>query len=120
MLSRRLINHAQASDEAEASMITKLKEACGFEYTNKLSRMFQDMGVSSDLEKAFLDSLTERDSLGRPFPLCLSDHSRLLNPGFEHGKLASDCSRLTFQSPGRINKTVRTFPKFLHFKTLGS
>ena len=65
MLSRRLVNSTQASDEAEASMITKLKEACGFEYTNKLSRMFQDMGVSKDLEKAFLDSLTERDSLGR-------------------------------------------------------
>jgi cullin 1 len=68
MLSRRLVNSTQASDEAEASMITKLKEACGFEYTNKLSRMFQDMGVSKDLEKAFLDSLTERDSLGRILP----------------------------------------------------
>jgi len=65
MLSRRLVNSTQASDEAEASMITKLKEACGFEYTNKLQRMFQDMGVSKDLEKAFLDSLTDRDSLGR-------------------------------------------------------
>jgi cullin 1 len=68
MLSRRLVHSTQASDEAEASMITKLKEACGFEYTNKLSRMFQDMGVSKDLEKAFLDSLTERDSLGRISP----------------------------------------------------
>jgi len=65
MLSRRLVNSTQASDEAEASMITKLKEACGFEYTNKLQRMFQDMGVSKDLEKAFLDSLTDKDSLGR-------------------------------------------------------
>jgi cullin 1 len=65
MLSRRLVHSTQASDEAETSMITKLKEACGFEYTNKLSRMFQDMGVSKDLEKAFLESLTEKDSLGR-------------------------------------------------------
>src|SRR5579859_304982 len=68
MLSRRLVNATQASDEAETSMIGKLKEACGFEYTNKLSRMFQDMSVSRDLEKAFLDSLTERDSLGRSPP----------------------------------------------------
>jgi cullin 1 len=68
MLSRRLVNATQASDEAETSMIGKLKEACGFEYTNKLSRMFQDMSVSRDLEKAFLDSLTERDSLGRRPP----------------------------------------------------
>ena len=40
MLGKRLINGMSISDEAEASMITKLKEAAGFEYTNKLQRMF--------------------------------------------------------------------------------
>ena len=40
MLCKRLINSMSISDEAEASMITKLKEAAGFEYTNKLQRMF--------------------------------------------------------------------------------
>jgi hypothetical protein len=39
-LSKRLIHGVSASDEAEASMIAKLKEACGFEYTQKLQRMF--------------------------------------------------------------------------------
>jgi cullin 1 len=39
-LSKRLIYAVSASDEAESSMISKLKEACGFEYTNKLQRMF--------------------------------------------------------------------------------
>lgn len=39
-LSKRLIYAVSASDEAEASMISKLKEACGFEYTQKLQRMF--------------------------------------------------------------------------------
>jgi cullin 1 len=38
--SKRLIHGVSASDEAEASMISKLKEACGFEYKNKLQRMF--------------------------------------------------------------------------------
>ena len=42
-LSKRLIHGVSASDEAEASMISKLKEACGFEYTNKLQRMFTGM-----------------------------------------------------------------------------
>jgi cullin 1 len=41
MLARRLINAASASDDAEESMISKLKDACGFEYTSKLTRMFQ-------------------------------------------------------------------------------
>lgn len=34
-------------------MISKLKEACGFEYTNKLQRMFQDMQISKDLNSNF-------------------------------------------------------------------
>src|SRR5271167_3029772 len=90
MLSRRLVNSTQASDEAEASMITKLKEACGFEYTNKLSRMFQDMGVSKDLEKAFLDSLSDRDSLGRnPFIFLQLTSSGFFHFGVEYRLLAS-------------------------------
>lgn len=47
-LSKRLIHGASASDEAEASMISKLKEACGFEYTQKLQRMFTGKDISFD------------------------------------------------------------------------
>ncbi|KAI3639288.1 hypothetical protein MIR68_002818 [Amoeboaphelidium protococcarum] len=53
MLAKRLVYDASVSDEAEASMISKLKEACGFEYTNKLSRMFTDMSLSRDLNDGF-------------------------------------------------------------------
>lgn len=41
MLAKRLVQHMSASDDAESSMISKLKQACGFEYTSKLQRMFQ-------------------------------------------------------------------------------
>ena len=34
-------------------MISKLKQACGFEYTNKLQRMFQDISLSKDLNEMF-------------------------------------------------------------------
>jgi cullin 1 len=53
MLAKRLVQTTSASDDAETSMISKLKEACGFEYTNKLQRMFQDMQISKDLNSAF-------------------------------------------------------------------
>ena len=53
MLAKRLVQHMSASDDAEASMISKLKQACGFEYTSKLQRMFQDIGVSKDLNEKF-------------------------------------------------------------------
>ena len=58
MLAKRLVQHQSASDDAEASMISKLKQACGFEYTSKLQRMFQDIGVSKDLNDQFRRHLT--------------------------------------------------------------
>lgn len=58
MLAKRLVAHMSASDDAEASMISKLKQACGFEYTSKLQRMFQDIGVSKDLNEQFKRHLT--------------------------------------------------------------
>jgi cullin 1 len=45
-LSMRLVNLTSASDDSESSMITKLKESCGFEYTQKLTRMFQGMSAA--------------------------------------------------------------------------
>lgn len=53
MLARRLVHTSSSSDDAETSMISKLKEACGFEYTNKLQRMFQDMQISKDLNTGY-------------------------------------------------------------------
>ncbi|KAG8984440.1 hypothetical protein FRB95_009792 [Tulasnella sp. JGI-2019a] len=58
-LSKRLIHGVSASDEAEASMIAKLKEACGFEYTNKLQRMFTDMSLSKDLTDQFKEKMSQ-------------------------------------------------------------
>lgn len=68
MLARRLVHSNSSSDDAETSMISKLKEACGFEYTNKLQRMFQDMQISKDLNAGFkehtvgLDDSSQVDS----------------------------------------------------------
>ena len=61
MLAKRLVNHMSASDDAEASMISKLKQACGFEYTSRLQRMFQDIGVSKDLNENFKRHPTSTD-----------------------------------------------------------
>ncbi|PFH53934.1 hypothetical protein AMATHDRAFT_53605 [Amanita thiersii Skay4041] len=58
-LSKRLIYGVSVSDESEASMISKLKEACGFEYTTKLQRMFTDMSLSKDLTDQFKDRMQQ-------------------------------------------------------------
>jgi len=57
-LARRLVNHSSASDDAEAQMISRLKQSCGFEYTSKLQRMFQDIGLSKDLNDQFKTHLS--------------------------------------------------------------
>lgn len=70
MLAKRLVSHMSASDDAEASMLTKLKAACGFEYTSKLQRMFQDITVSKELNDVFKRHLEENeDSLGMDFSI---------------------------------------------------
>ncbi|CAF1020048.1 unnamed protein product [Rotaria sordida] len=62
MLARRLINQQSTSMDAEEFIVTKLKEICGYEFTAKLARMFQDMKVSNDLYIKFLDYLKSESS----------------------------------------------------------
>ena len=44
-------------DDAERSLIVKLKTECGYEFTPKLEGMFTDMKVSQDTRKGFYCSL---------------------------------------------------------------
>eukprot|EP00096_Caligus_rogercresseyi_P004166 TRINITY_DN1832_c0_g1_i2.p1 TRINITY_DN1832_c0_g1~~TRINITY_DN1832_c0_g1_i2.p1 ORF type:complete len:340 (-),score=77.05 TRINITY_DN1832_c0_g1_i2:645-1664(-) len=76
MLAKRLVQHMSASDDAEASMISKLKQACGFEYTSKLQRMFQDIGVSKDLNEKFKTHLVNSNE-----PLNIDFHIQVLTNG---------------------------------------
>jgi len=64
MLAKRLCHHMSASDDAEESMISKLKQACGFEYTSKLQRMFLDIGVSKGLNEKFKEYLRNKNPSG--------------------------------------------------------
>lgn len=53
MLCVRLIGNLSFSMDLEEAMINKMKEACGYEFTSKLSRMFTDINVSQGLSKRF-------------------------------------------------------------------
>lgn len=57
MLSRRLVHGTSASEDAEASMLSKLQEVCGTDYVAKLQSMFSDMRTSADLQTEFKDIL---------------------------------------------------------------
>merc|ERR550525_1951141 len=57
-LARRLLTGRSVSDEAEKSMISKLKSECGHQYTSNLEGMFQDMKLSEDIMKQYKNSFT--------------------------------------------------------------
>lgn len=101
MLAKRLVHHNSASDDAEASMISKLKQACGFEYTSKLQRMFQDIGVSKDLNEQFKAHLTNTEPLNIDFSI------QVLCSGswpFQQG--------CTFNLPSELERSYQRFTTF--------
>ncbi|XP_046743134.1 cullin-1 isoform X2 [Diprion similis] len=102
MLAKRLVQHMSASDDAEASMISKLKQACGFEYTSKLQRMFQDIGVSKDLNEQFRRHLV--------------NSTELLDIDFSIQVLSSGSwpfqQSFTFSLPTELERSVHRFTTF--------
>mmetsp|Transcript_25222 Transcript_25222/g.64092 ORF Transcript_25222/g.64092 Transcript_25222/m.64092 type:complete len:755 (+) Transcript_25222:109-2373(+) len=67
-LSKRLLYETSASEDAEKSMIAKLKMKCGAQFTSKLEGMINDLSLATDLQKEFrehCDGLQEgKSSMG--------------------------------------------------------
>ncbi|CAI9721271.1 cullin-1 [Octopus vulgaris] len=101
-LAKRLVLHTSASDDAEASMISKLKQACGFEYTSKLQRMFQDIGVSKDLNERFKKYLQASSQ-----PLDIDFSIQVLTSGSWPIQQAG-----SFNLPMELEKTFQRFTSF--------
>ncbi|KAJ4294759.1 ubiquitin ligase (cullin) of SCF [Collariella sp. IMI 366227] len=98
MLARRLVHSNSSSDDAETSMISKLKEACGFEYTNKLQRMFQDMQISKDLNAGFREHVQSLGTKGldSSYSILGTGFWPLTAPGTNFNppeEVAADCER---------------------------
>lgn len=52
-LAKRLLSGKTVSDDAERSLIVKLKTECGYQFTCKLEGMFTDMKTSQDTMQGF-------------------------------------------------------------------
>lgn len=102
MLAKRLVGHMSASDDAEASMISKLKQACGFEYTSKLQRMFQDIGLSKDLNEQFRRHLQNSNE-----PLDIDFQIQVLSSG--SWPFSQSC---VFSLPTELERCVTRFTGF--------
>ncbi|RWR78357.1 cullin-3A-like protein isoform X1 [Cinnamomum micranthum f. kanehirae] len=55
-LAKRLLSDKTVSDDAERSLILKLKTECGYQFTSKLEGMFTDMKTSQDTMQGFYAS----------------------------------------------------------------
>lgn len=58
-LAKRLLLQKSLSDDAEKSMISKLKTECGCQFTSKIEGMFRDMELSSTI----MNDYKEKDSI---------------------------------------------------------
>ncbi|KIJ62793.1 hypothetical protein HYDPIDRAFT_41506 [Hydnomerulius pinastri MD-312] len=52
-LAKRLLLGRSVSDDAERGMLAKLKVECGYQFTQKLEGMFNDMKISSETMQAY-------------------------------------------------------------------
>ncbi|KZF23470.1 Cullin-domain-containing protein, partial [Xylona heveae TC161] len=114
MLAKRLVHTSSASDDAETSMISKLKEACGYEYTNKLQRMFQDIQISKDLNSTYKEwqsKVLDEDDLKK----AVDPHFYILGTGF----WPLTPPNTNFIPPPVIVKTYERFQKFYYEKHSG-
>ncbi|KAL4802067.1 Cullin family-domain-containing protein [Aspergillus unguis] len=61
-LARRLLMGRSASDDAEKSMLARLKTECGSSFTHNLESMFKDMEVARDEMSAYSSIKRERQT----------------------------------------------------------
>ncbi|XP_051172711.1 cullin-2 [Leptopilina boulardi] len=114
MLAKRLIHQLSQSMDAEEAMIDRLKQACGYEFTNKLHRMFTDMSVSTDLNAKFAASLREREGesqLGIGFVVYV------LQAGA--WPLGLSPSPGPFHVPQQLERSIQAFESFYHAQFSG-
>jgi len=103
LLAKRLVVGTSASEDLEESMISKLKEICGSEYTLKLQKMFQDMNISKDLNENYnnFKSKNEISSSQDFYIMVLSTNCWPLHPPSS-----------PFTVPTELEKQINSFQMF--------
>ncbi|XP_039265598.2 cullin-2-like [Styela clava] len=102
-LAKRLIHGLCSSMYTEESMINRLKSVCGYDFTSKLHRMYNDMRLSADLNTKFSDFLTK--------------HNEDVNINFnvnvlQAGAWPLNSTQTPFHLPQELTKSVLQFEKF--------
>ncbi|XP_028933463.1 cullin-2 isoform X1 [Ornithorhynchus anatinus] len=104
MLAKRLIHGLSMSMDSEEAMINKLKQACGYEFTSKLHRMYTDMSVSADLNNKFNNFIKNQDTT---IDLGISFQIYVLQAG---AWPLTQAPSSTFAIPQELEKSVQMSP----------
>lgn len=86
-LAKRLLGDMSASEEAEKSLIQKLKMKCGSSFTSKLEGMVTDLSLANEMQREFEQTMTINPL---PFELSVS----VLTTGFWPSYTGIDCQLL--------------------------
>ena len=104
-LAKRLLGARSVSDDAERSMITKLKHECGYQFTSKLEGMFLDMKMSADTQDAFREKVLQPSGSSKIDGVELGVH--VLTTGFWPTQLGPRCNL-----PPQIARCCEAFKDF--------
>lgn len=58
--AKRLLDSRQINEDAERALLVKLKEECGFHFTQRLEVMYKDVKMSDELTRDFQASPSAR------------------------------------------------------------
>merc|ERR1711959_568098 len=110
-LSKRLLSETSASEDAEKSMIQKLKMKCGAQFTSKLEGMITDLSLAADIQKNFRDHC-ENIQDGKAALGNIDFNVTVLTTGFWPSYQVQDANLCT-----EMQKAIQVFHNFYNGRT---
>ncbi|KAG0575693.1 hypothetical protein M758_5G025700 [Ceratodon purpureus] len=107
-LARRLLFDKSANDDHERSILTKLKQQCGGQFTSKMEGMVTDLTLARENQTNFEEYLTENTQSNPGIDLTVT----VLTTGFWPSYKSSDLAL-----PAEMVKCVEVFKEFYQTKT---
>ncbi|KAK6117363.1 hypothetical protein DH2020_048881 [Rehmannia glutinosa] len=107
-LARRLLFDKSANDEHERSILTKLKQQCGGQFTSKMEGMVTDLTLARENQTSFEEYLSNNRNANPGTDLTVT----VLTTGFWPSYKSSDLNL-----PAEMVKCVEVFREFYQTKT---
>ncbi|KAH9604161.1 hypothetical protein KSS87_010501 [Heliosperma pusillum] len=107
-LSRRLLFDKSANDDHERSILTKLKQQCGGQFTSKMEGMVTDLTLARENQTSFEEYLGQNSDTNPGLDLTVT----VLTTGFWPSYKSSDLNL-----PDEMVKCVEVFKQFYQTKT---